>query len=190
MKQIKRSSLTKRLVFPLLGLWCATSLLAACTTPDVQSEDQPVDQSESQPNDPSDDAPNDILTFDGNPPFSGGTYAPLNGSLDILRQGTLETDSDGCLMLNDGDMGIHPVLFPRGTFVEEDGTIQVPGEFVVRREGQDDQSGHSIRYRVDSEIRGSGPEISPEQAHNGVEGVILPEGCYGAVETSFYLLVP
>lgn len=189
MKQIKHSSLTKSLAFPLIGLWCAASLLTACTTPDDQSEDPPVDQSEGQPNDPSDDAPNDILTFDGTPPFSAGTYAPLDASLDILRQGTLETDSDGCLIL-DGDMGVHPVLFPRGTFVEEDGTIQVPGEFVVRPEGQDDQSGQPIRYRVGSAISGGGPEVSPEQARNGVEGVVLPEGCYGTVETSFYLLVP
>lgn len=133
--------------------------------------------------------PDEVLVFQNDPGFSAGTYGPLDGSLDILRQGTLDVDSAGCLILEDYS-GIHPVLFPRGTFVEEDGTIQVPGEFVVRPEGREDEHGKPIQYRVGSTISGSGPEVSAEQARNGIENTVLPESCYEAAEASFYLLVP
>ncbi|MEO9249249.1 hypothetical protein ABDK96_16320 [Citricoccus nitrophenolicus] len=130
-----------------------------------------------------------VLVSNVDPAFSAGTYGPLDESLDILRQGTLEVDSDGCLILEDYS-GIHPVLFPRGTFVEEDGTIHVPGEFVIRPEGREDEHGQPIQYQVGSTISGGGPEVSATQARNGIENIVLPEGCYDAAEASFYLLVP
>lgn len=163
--------------------------LTGCTTDTEPPSSTATVTAEASPTAPGTGEPDEVLVSNVDPTFSAGTYDPLDESLDILRQGTLEVDSDGCLVLEDYS-GIHPVLFPRGTFVEEDGTIQVPGEFVVRPEGQEDEHGQPIQYRVDSTISGSGPEVSAEQARNGIENIVLPEGCYDAAEASFYLLVP
>ncbi|NUL49182.1 hypothetical protein F7P69_28890 [Cellulosimicrobium funkei] len=133
--------------------------------------------------------PDDVLVSRDDLTFTAGTYSPLSEWPDILRQGTLRADSDDCLVLED-QSGIHPVLFPRGTFVEHDGTIHVPGEFVVRPVGWEDEHGQPLQYRVGSTISGGGPEVSAEQARNGIEDIVLPGGCYDAATASFYLWVP
>ncbi|WP_309081806.1 hypothetical protein [Zhihengliuella sp.] len=131
-----------------------------------------------------------VLAFDGAPEFVAGTYTPLEGSPDILRQGALRPDAAGCLTLVEVDGTAHPILFPRGTRVLEDGTLQVPGRLVHRPDEAADRGRETVEYRVGEEITGSGPEISGARAREGAEGAVLPDGCYPAAEPSYYLLVP
>ncbi|GAA3706556.1 hypothetical protein GCM10022377_20370 [Zhihengliuella alba] len=56
--------------------------------------------------------PATVLVATGATAFVAGTYTPLEGSPDILRQGVLRPDGDGCLTLVEADATIHPVLFP------------------------------------------------------------------------------